>query len=47
MLQRKIVDRSGKTGEHYVAHSRREYRFIWTSFFREGSGKNQLQGKKR
>lgn len=29
MLQRKIVDRSGKTGEHYVAHSRREYRFIW------------------
>ena len=29
MLQRKIVDRSGKTGEHYVAHSLREYRFIW------------------
>src|SRR5258708_12343132 len=29
MLQRKIVDRSGKTGEHYVAYSRREYRFIW------------------
>ena len=29
MLQRKIVDRHGKTGEHYVAHSRREYRFIW------------------
>ncbi|MEO8158319.1 MAG: hypothetical protein ABI648_11030 [Betaproteobacteria bacterium] len=29
MLQRKIVDRSGRTGEHYVAHSRREYRFIW------------------
>ncbi|HEX9451562.1 MAG TPA: hypothetical protein VF934_09135 [Burkholderiales bacterium] len=29
MLQRKIVDRSGKTGEHYVAHSPREYRFIW------------------
>ena len=29
LLQRKIVDRSGKTGEHYVAHSRREYRFIW------------------
>jgi site-specific recombinase len=29
MLQRRIVDRSGKTGEHYVAHSRREYRFIW------------------
>ncbi len=29
LLQRKIVDRSGKTGEHYVAHSRREYHFIW------------------
>ena len=29
MLQRKIVDRSGTTGERYVAHSRREYRFIW------------------
>ena len=29
MLQRRIVDRSGKTDEHYVAHSRREYRFIW------------------
>ena len=29
MLQRKIVDRQGKTGEHYVAHSRREYRVIW------------------
>ena len=29
MLQRKIVDRQGKTGEHYVAHSRSEYAFIW------------------
>ena len=29
MLQRKIVDRQGKTGEHYVAHSTREYAFIW------------------
>ncbi|HEV8647775.1 MAG TPA: hypothetical protein VGR01_19645 [Burkholderiales bacterium] len=29
LLQRKIVDRSGKTGEHYVAHSLREYRHIW------------------
>ena len=29
LLQRKIVDRSGKTGEHYVALSSREYRFIW------------------
>ena len=29
LLQRKIVDRSGKTGEHYVARSRSEYRMIW------------------
>ena len=29
LLQRKIVDRSGKTGEHYVAHNLREYRLIW------------------
>jgi site-specific recombinase len=29
LLQRKIVDRSGKTGEHYVARSRNEYRAIW------------------
>jgi len=29
MLQRKIVDRQGRTGEHYVARSRREYGFIW------------------
>jgi site-specific recombinase len=29
MLQRKIVERSGKTGEHYVARSLREYRHIW------------------
>jgi site-specific recombinase len=29
MLQRKIVDRHGKSGEHYVAQNRREYRFIW------------------
>lgn len=29
MLERKIVDRSGKTGEHYVAANSREYRMIW------------------
>jgi site-specific recombinase len=29
LLQRKIVDRSGKTGEHYVAQSSRAYRAIW------------------
>ena len=31
LLQRKIVDRSGKTGEHYVARDLREYRNIWFS----------------
>lgn len=29
LFQRKIVDRSGKTGEHYVARNLREYRNIW------------------
>ena len=29
LLQRKIVDRSGKAGEHYVARNLREYRHIW------------------
>ncbi len=29
LLDRKIVDRSGRTGEHYVAASRREYGHIW------------------
>ncbi|HEX7811288.1 MAG TPA: hypothetical protein VF460_05225, partial [Burkholderiales bacterium] len=29
LLERKIVDRSGKTGEHYVARNSREYRAIW------------------
>src|SRR5882724_3812605 len=29
LLQRKIVDRSGKTGENYVARNLREYRHIW------------------
>ncbi|MCE1185767.1 MAG: site-specific recombinase [Rhodocyclales bacterium] len=28
-LQRRIVDRSGKTGEHYVAESSAEYSHIW------------------
>lgn len=26
---RRIVERTGKTGEHYIANSRREYRGIW------------------
>lgn len=29
LLDRKIVDRTGKTGEHYVAVTRPEYRHIW------------------
>ncbi len=29
LLDRKIVERTGKTGEHYVATSRSEYRHIW------------------
>jgi site-specific recombinase len=29
LLVRKIVDRSGETGEHYIAKDRREYRHIW------------------
>jgi site-specific recombinase len=29
LLDRKIVDRSGRTGEHYVAASPSEYRHIW------------------
>jgi len=29
LLVRKIVDRSGETGEHYIARSLREYRGIW------------------
>ncbi|MGA6828579.1 hypothetical protein ACO9S2_13320 [Nitrospira sp. NS4] len=31
LLHRKIVDRSGVTGEHYIAQSRREYRQIWAA----------------
>ncbi len=29
LLHRKIVERSGATGEHYIAYSRKEYRHIW------------------
>jgi site-specific recombinase len=29
LLARKIVERTGKAGEHYIANSRREYRSIW------------------
>ncbi|GDY11896.1 hypothetical protein LBMAG53_07740 [Planctomycetota bacterium] len=29
LLHRRIVDRSGATGEHYIAHNRREYWQIW------------------
>jgi site-specific recombinase len=29
LLQRKIVERSGQTGEHYIAWTRGEYRHIW------------------
>ena len=31
LLARKIVERTGKAGEHYIANSRREYRRIWTA----------------
>jgi site-specific recombinase len=29
LLARKVVERTGKTGEHYIANSRSEYREIW------------------
>lgn len=29
LLHRRIVERSGETGEHYIARSKREYRQIW------------------
>jgi site-specific recombinase len=29
LLQRKIVERAGRTGEHYIAWTRSEYRHIW------------------
>lgn len=31
LLHRKIVDRSGATGEHYIAQDRQEYRHIWVA----------------
>jgi site-specific recombinase len=31
LLDRKIVERSGETGEHYVARDRKEYRHIWAA----------------
>jgi site-specific recombinase len=29
LLARKVVERTGKTGEHYIANTRKEYRIIW------------------
>ncbi len=31
LLDRKIVERSGETGEHYVAADRKDYRHIWAA----------------
>jgi site-specific recombinase len=31
LLQRKIVERSSRTGEHYVAHDHGEYLYIWAA----------------
>lgn len=31
LLHRKIVDRSGATGEHYIALDRQEYRHLWVA----------------
>ena len=31
MLSRRIVDRSGEAGEHYIARDRKEYRHIWVA----------------
>ncbi len=31
LLDRKIVERSGETGEHYVATDRKDYRLIWAA----------------
>jgi site-specific recombinase len=31
LLDRKIVERSGETGEHYVATDRKDYRHIWAA----------------
>jgi site-specific recombinase len=29
LLARKVVERTGKTGEHYISNTRKEYRSIW------------------
>jgi site-specific recombinase len=29
LLARKVVDRNGETGEHYIANNRAEYRWMW------------------
>jgi len=31
LIARKVVERTGKTGEHYIANSRREYRALWSA----------------
>jgi len=31
LLARKVVERTGKAGQHYIANSQREYRSIWTA----------------
>jgi site-specific recombinase len=31
LLSRRIVDRSGEAGEHYIARDRKEYRHIWVA----------------
>ena len=31
LLDRRIVDRAGETGEHYIARDRKEYRQVWTA----------------
>jgi len=31
LLGRKIVDRAGETGEHYIAYTREQYRHIWSA----------------
>jgi site-specific recombinase len=31
LLDRKIIERSGHTGEHYIAMTRKEYRLIWAA----------------
>lgn len=31
LIARKVVERTGKTGEHYIANSRSEYRALWSA----------------